>query len=354
MIDRLKPKGKRKGNTMKKFDGYMAGVNFGHWLSQYQNQGEEHWSTYITEPDYKRLQEWGIDHVRLPVDYFFFEDVETGEYMPERLAYIDNCLALCKKYGLNLILDLHHAPGYFFGNNGKNTLFTERETQLHFIKIWKDFAVRYKDEGDNLVFELLNELVWESTEPWNKLWHETVKEIRAISPTRIILIGGNEWNSIWQIKNIDVIDDPYVVYNFHCYEPFLFTHQRAGWINATNNYRVPTEYPVSLEKHKSFYGDELPWICQGREYIDKDYLYRVFKEAKDFQEKTGKVLYCGEYGVIYNADLESTVRWHKDMCDIFNEYGIGHAVWSYRGFNHVTDDNNQVKSEELIKIIAAK
>ena len=339
---------------MKKLNGYMAGVNFGHWLSQYRGQGEEHWSTYITEPDYKRLQEWGADHVRLPVDYFFFEDAETGKYIPEHLTYIDNCLALCKKYGLNMILDLHHAPGFFFGNGAKNDLFTNRDRQLHFIRIWKDFATRYQSEGDNLIFELLNELVWENSDPWNALWQETVREIEAISPHRRIIIGGNHYNAVRELKNLAITDDPNVIYNFHCYEPFLFTHQRAGWNAKTRDYTVPTEYPVPLKKHAVFFREGVPANLQKYDYLDKTFLYDFLSEARDFAQKHDKILYCGEYGVIFNAEMEDLIRWHRDICDIFNEYGIGHAVWSYRGFNRVTDNQNQPESMELVKIICDK
>ena len=53
-----------------RLDGYMTGCNLGHWISQYGRKGAEHWDTYITEPDFARMADWGVDHIRLPVDYF--------------------------------------------------------------------------------------------------------------------------------------------------------------------------------------------------------------------------------------------------------------------------------------------
>lgn len=112
------------------------------------------------------MQSWGLDHVRLPVDYMLFEsDDAPGVYDEARLDYVDRTLRWCKQYGLNLILDLHHAPGFFFGNGDKNDLFTNRRSQERFIAIWKMFAHRYQAEGGNLIFELLNELVWNSLDP---------------------------------------------------------------------------------------------------------------------------------------------------------------------------------------------
>ena len=141
---------------MKTWNGYVAGANLGHWLSQYGKdpQGdpeqtakqEEHFRSYIREEDFCRMRSWGLDHVRVPVDYFFFEsDRAPGVYSEQRLAMVDRTLGYCKKYGLNMILDLHHAPGFTF-NNGfdktKNNLFYDRDMQGRFIAIWEMFACR--------------------------------------------------------------------------------------------------------------------------------------------------------------------------------------------------------------------
>ena len=41
---------------MVRLDGYMAGCNLGHWISQYGRKGAEHFGTYITEPDFRRMK----------------------------------------------------------------------------------------------------------------------------------------------------------------------------------------------------------------------------------------------------------------------------------------------------------
>ena len=41
-------------------------------------------------------------------------------------------------------------------------------------------------------------------------------------------------------------------------------------------------------------------------------------------------LYCGEYGVIDLADPEDTVKWYQAIHEVFEEYGIGRAAWTYR------------------------
>ncbi len=334
--------------------GYMAGCNLGHWISQYGRQGAEHWDTYITEPDFARMAEWGADHVRLPVDYFLFErDEKPGEYLESGLKYIDNTIAWAKTYGLNVVLDLHHAPGFFFGNGEKNDLFTNPDSQARFINIWKNFARRYAGEGSNLRFELLNELVWENADPWNALWQKTAAEIHAITPERTIIVGGNFWNSVNELKNLYITDNPNIGYTFHMYEPFLFSHQRASW-TGNANYKKPVTYPFAVDDHAEFWGDHLPAHMERGGVVDKSYLRKIFAPAIEFIAKNNRPLYLGEYGAISNADDDSAVRWYNDIADLCHEYGIGRAVWSYRGFSLITDAKNEVHDVRMVEAITRK
>ena len=333
----------------------MAGANLGHWISQYGRQREEHWDTYIRESDVARMKAWGMDHVRVPVDYFLFEDdANPGVYDETRLGYIDRVLAWCRNNGMNMILDLHHAPGFFFGDGAKNDLFTNPASQERFIAIWRMFAKRYEAEGDNLIFELLNELVWDSSEPWNALWQKTAAAIHAIAPARRIIVGGNYWNSVNQLKNLALVNDDRIIYNFHYYGPFLFTHQRAGWIEHNRNYTKPVSYPFDPMEHLGFFGGKLPDEFRDFSVIDKAYLAKDLQPVFDFIEATGRTVYCGEYGVIANADDASAARWLSDMADLFLEHGIGHAVWSYRGFSAITSADDRTWNQSMVDAVARR
>ena len=339
---------------MKKLEGYMAGANLGHWLSQYGGKSDEHWSTYITEPDIARMRGWGLDHVRVPVDYFMFErDEEPGVYDEKRLAYIDRTLEWCRKNGMNMILDLHHAPGFFFGNGAKNDLFTSEASRKRYLDIWRMFAERYSSEGDSLIFELLNELVWENSDPWNVLWQETAAEIHKISPARRIIVGGNFWNSVNELRNLALTDDERIIYTFHFYEPFIFTHQRAGWMPNMVAYKKPVAYPFVVSEHADFWGDAgIPAQLKGLETADRRALGNYLRPALDFAEKTKKTLYCGEYGVIANADDASAARWLDDIGGLLSENGIGRAVWSYRGFSAITSPDDKTWNEDMVRAIS--
>lgn len=347
---------------MIKLDGYMAGANLGHWISQFKRTSPDeikhHFDHYITESDFKRMAKWGMDHVRLPVDYFIFEnDDNPGVYDENGLKYIDFVLECCKKYGLNMVLDLHHAPGFSFTfkyDSDKNNLFNDEKQQKRYICIWKMFANRYINEGNNIAFELLNELVLENSQDWNKLWQHAANEILEISPQRLIIVGANRWNSCSELKNLVVWENSNIIYNFHMYEPFIFTHQRAEWEKHMSDYKTPVAYPFDKKDHEAFISEHFSDSFGNFDHINKDFLYQAMQPAIDFIKQHNRPLYCGEYGVIKHADLQSTLRWLEDITSIFNEYGIGHAVWSYRGFSDITDVNNDVVSDEMVKLISRR
>jgi aryl-phospho-beta-D-glucosidase BglC (GH1 family) len=72
---------------VKRFEGYQRGINLGGWISQC-NLRKEHYDTFIVEDDIKRIASWGLDHIRVPLDYELVE-TEEGEYKEEEFKYID-------------------------------------------------------------------------------------------------------------------------------------------------------------------------------------------------------------------------------------------------------------------------
>ena len=96
---------------MKKFEGYMHGIDLGGWLSQC-DYSKDRLENFITEPDIAKISSWGLDHVRVPVDYNIFRD-ENG-FIESGFGYVDRAVEWCGKYGLNMILDLHKTYGYSF------------------------------------------------------------------------------------------------------------------------------------------------------------------------------------------------------------------------------------------------
>jgi len=338
------------------YDGYKAGVNLGGWISQCDYTAG-HMDVFIKKENIKQIASWGCDHVRLPIDSPVLEDDERPfVYKEEGFGHIDDCVAWCKEYGLNVVMDMHRAPGYAFYLE-EQPLFTDAETQERYYSLWEFFAKRYVSERDNVIFELMNEITDPRGDAWNNIARRAVERIQAVDPGRYIMLGGPDWNSASGLDKLEVWDDPHIVYTFHCYEPFVFTHQRASWTHLKDS-GINQPYPGKLadvDKLREIMKWASPDEISENVYLNKQTIADKLKPATDFYKRTGKKLYCGEYGPITHADLASRVNWTKDITELLNEYGIGKSFWSYKGMGFTTiDENGMPVDEELIRAISSK
>ena len=317
---------------MKRFEGYMRGINLGGWLSQCAEYSERHYSSFITENDIKTISEWGLDHIRLPVDYNVIED-EDGRVLPSGYKHIDDCIEWCEKYGLNVIIDLHKTKGFAFDDTTENNImFDSHELQKRFISLWTNIAARYGKNG-NVVFEPLNEVSKIDSRKWNALISKLLSAIRPLAPDKKIIFGGTHWNSVHTLELLDIPEDNNIVYNFHFYEPFLFTHQLAPWqpLIADRSMR----YPDTIESYRKA-SEEISCFGSGLKNSDKmgaEFMDKLISEAVTAAEKVDVPLYCGEYGVIDRAIVSDTAVWFEDIHSVFEKYGIGRAAWTYKGID---------------------
>lgn len=338
---------------MREFKGFQKGVNLGGWLSQC-NYTIERYETFITEEDFKTFSSWGLDHIRVPVDYPLLEN-EDGSLTEHGMGYIQRAIDWCEKYHLNMVLDLHKAPGYFFNNHEEQPFFYDDTLKERFYALWIRLAKAF-GKYDFVAFELLNEVTSPRySKPWNEIAKECIKRIREYAPNTYILIGSYWNNSIDSLKDLDPPYDDKIVYNFHCYDPFLFTHQGAAWsVGMPEDFRL--RYPVSKEEYikeqerLNMFDGFMPHF--DGEILDRKFFEWRFRNAIAVAEERNVPLYCGEYGVYHKAKNEDAVKWYQEINAAFEKYKIGRANWSYKqmGFGFVDKEVEDVK-DELIKYL---
>ena len=126
---------------------------------------------WITEQDFKNVADLGMNVIRLPIWYRNFQRDDNGTWYRDANGEIDwheldNMVALCKKYGLYLIIDLHGLPGYqndydHCGRSKSMSLFDDTAKAARYRDVVKDFwvtlATRYKDEPAVAMYDLMNE-----------------------------------------------------------------------------------------------------------------------------------------------------------------------------------------------------
>lgn len=320
---------------MKEFIGYKNGVNLGGWVSQ-SNYEKEHLENFITESDIERIASWGCDHVRLPFDYNIILN-DDNTVSADAFKYLDRCVGWCEKYGLNIILDLHKTLGYSFDKGEcESGFFDDKKYQEIFMTMWREIAAHYADKADHVAFELLNEITDRKyAMPWNSIAARTVREIRSVAPDNFILIGGIYNNSIFGLTLLDKPCDEKIVFNFHYYNPLVFTHQKAPWVDMMKpdcEVNYPDTKAVYCEKTLENLGTDhaQPLSGFGGEMIDASYMEWEMAVAKEVSEKLDVPVYCGEYGVIDRVPDDTLLRWYSDVSSVFNKLDIGRAAWTYR------------------------
>ena len=307
------------GINMMKSKGFYRGINLGGWLSQC-DYSENRLNTFITESDFEKIASWGLDHIRIPVDYNVFEN-DDGSFRESGFAKIDWALKMCQKYKLNAVLDLHKTAGYSFDNYGESEsgFFESNKLQERFYCLWEELAKRYGKYPENVAFELLNELTDKSyINECNKISNTCIKRIRTIAPDVIILVGSYDNNSASAVADLAEPYDDKIVYNLHCYEPLKFTHQGAYWTNA-----------IDPDNRFSF----------SESNITADFFEELFAPAIESAKKHNTTLYCGEFGVIDIVSPEDTLKWFRMINSVFEKYGIARCAWSYKEMDFGISDN---------------
>ncbi len=357
------------------FPGFECGMGIGGWLTNYKrvqlvnekhkfliSTGDlEHFDTFITEKDLANIASMGFDHVRLGFDQVVLEE-KPYEYRESAMTLIENFLKWAKAYNLNVVLNLHKAMGNYCDMPQEISLFDDAELQRRFISLWMELERRFADYP-NVAFELLNEVRNIDPQKWNKLADSTISALRKKNSSRKIIVGPVAWSSANRLKDLKVWNDPNVIYTFHFYEPLVFTHQRGILFPSFLAYNRIMNYPSDVKPYAEYFefiGQRNPFA--GLEKIDKDILKRLLLPALEFLKRNpGKILWCGEFGTIRHAPLQSRENWMDDVISILVENNIPYCVWNYLStpndgnrFSLVDDDNRKILSPRLGKVLLQK
>ncbi len=342
---------------LRPFEGFTRGVDLGGWLSQCDHR-EETYANFITEADFAQIKAWGLDHVRVPFDVELLE-TRDGTRLESGFAHLRRAVDWAAAHGLNIVLDLHKTYGFSFDAGERESgFFADEALQERFCLLWEELARRFGGETGRVAFELLNEVTDKAfSAKWNAVAARCVERVRRIAPRVWILLGSYWNNSIDALPDLDPPADDRIVYNFHCYEPLVFTHQGAYWVDRMDPwFRLPvTATYGELAAHtERVLGKPLTCVSDfdPAESLGAAYFERFLARAVKVAEERGVPLYCGEYGVIDLASPADTVEWYRMIHRAFERYGIGRAAWNWRKMDFgLTDPHLDGVREELIPLL---
>ncbi len=305
------------------------GANICRWF-RFRNAKAEELSDYVTESESKKMREMGLTHVRLCLQPRMVMDPSTGEVRKEVASSVDAAIERFHRSGLLVLLDLH---------NEDRADEINPAWQEAFVKFWGEFAGRLKHfDPDLTMFEIINEPVFKGREQeWNSLNQRLAAAIRKSAPDHTIMTSGPNWGGIDGLRKLTLLEDTNVVYSFHCYDPFAFTHQGATWAGPDVKPLRGVPYPSSpetvaplLADLEQYPGSKKLLENYGKQSWNKTKLAARFKEGIEWGIRNKVPLYCGEFGVLPTyAKPEHRANWFRDFGQVLAENQIGWAVWGW-------------------------
>ena len=319
------------------------GANVCQWFRFVRRGGAEHFDNYITEIEAKMMHQMGLTHVRLCIQPKVVMDQASGAVLEETAQFVTTAIERFHRAGLLVLIDLHNE---------------DRPSELNpawqdaFVRFWGDFAARLKHFDPELtMLETINEPVFSGREEeWNTFNARLVSAMRKSAPDHTIMTSGPNWGGIDGLRKLKLLDDPNMVYSFHCYDPFTFTHQGATWAGPDVRPLRGVPYPSSPEAVEPLLAGlaEHPASSKmvqnyGKQAWNKSKLASRFQQGIEWGARNKVPLYCGEFGVYPPyAKPEHRANWFRDFGQVLSENQIGWAVWGWDegfGLNRKYEDS---------------
>jgi hypothetical protein len=307
-----------------------TGANVCRWFRFPRRDSPTHFDNYIPDEEAAMMARMGLKHVRLCAAPREVMDAATGAVRADRAPQLEAAIRRFHRAGLLVVLDIH---------NEDRAAEINPEWQEAFVRFWTALATRLSSfDPDLTVLEIVNEPVFAKREAeWNPFNARLAAAIRQSAPQHTIMTSGPNWGGIDGLKKLTLLPDKNVVYSFHCYDPFPFTHQGATWSSEEVKPLRGVPYPSSPEAVEPL----LPALADkprshgmlanyGRQRWNRERLAARFREGIEWGERHGVPLYCGEFGVFPpHAKPEHRANWFRDFGAVLAANRIGWAVWGW-------------------------
>jgi endoglucanase len=342
------------------------GVNLSNWFNDYSDPAQ--YATRFSLATLQLIKQKGFTYVRLPIGATILFDVNNpGTLKAANLAVVDNAVKNCIAAGLGVTMNLHPWQNDTDSLLAASAAFGDKVAQY-----WKAMAAYFKKyPADKLFFEVLNEphassggLTTQGYSWWQPVQQKLLQAVREATPDHYVIAGGEGWNSIDGLKQLQPYAITKVIYNFHFYDPFLFTHQGATWVSwlpALLGRNIP--YPSSPEAVAPLVAaatntdlkNTLQWY--GSQKINIDSLDKWIKAAADWATLYKVPVIANEFGSysLY-APRQSRIAYLRDVRTVFEKYKIGWAMWECdEGFGWINytggNRNNPVADSEVLQAL---
>lgn len=323
-----------------------GGINMPEWFWNIEPGVEiaQRMRTFLSDADARNLHNLGLRHVRLPVDSgFFFDWHSPGVLKSTYLDELDAAINLLTRNGLSVIV----VPIGEIQSRAVDPF--SRDATLSFTRLFARHLARF--DPDRVFIQLTGEPEGHPT-VWQPMMDAMAAEVRAAAPEHTIVTGTplrfaegeNDWGSVDALIRLRPVDDGNVVYSFHFYEPFIFTHQGAGWALPGYEYLRSVPYPADMVRADlvagalsgvlrdtgfEYLADHVRFYGQDRFNLT-DVQVRLGLVA-DWAARWGVSVIADEFGARADNGPTTTDRatWVHDVRRTLEGAGFGWTMWDY-------------------------
>lgn len=323
---------------------FTRGVNLTNWFQA--GSARQIQFTKYTKEDFEQIQSLGCDVVRLPINLHYMTDgAPNYQIDPLFFDFLDQVVDWAEDLQMHLLLDNHTF------DPAQNT---DPNVGIVLEKVWKQMAQHYKDRSEYIYYEILNEPHGISDAQWNAIQQNIVRAIRTIDTKHTIVIGPAGWNSYNNLAAMPVYDDDNLIYTFHFYDPFVFTHQGATWVDPSMAPLGNVPFPYASNQMPAFPSSlRGSWIESAfNNYRNEGTVARVkqlIDIAVQFKQSRNVRIFCGEFGVyIPNSRNDDRVYWYEVVRKYLEEKQIAWTIWDYHGgFGLYEEGGNDLFEHDL-------
>lgn len=324
--------------------GYNIGNTFdatGTWLDPDAPVAkfEQAWGNpQITKKFIDCIAEQGIGAVRLPVSWGLNSDSD-GNIRKEWLDRVQEVVDWILEDGMYCIVNIHHDTGTEGWIKASDSSFNN--SSKRFANIWNQVATRFKDYGEELVFECFNETINDSNDWGSKNTHDyeiirnyeqlfvdTVRKSGGRNDERNIICSTYAASGDSTILNgfkfpIDTVKD-HMILEVHCYDPQGFTWADATWTKLRDTWGT----------------------AQDKTDID-NYMDRLAKKA----ESLGAPAIIGEFGSVDKNNDDERAKHTEYFVSAAKKRGITCFYWDDGGSFRIINRSGKVEREKIVKAL---
>jgi endoglucanase len=306
---------------------FHRGVNLTGWF-QADNARKIQFRKF-TKKDFVQIKSLGCDVIRLPINLHGMTSGSPDYTIdPLLFSFLDSAVDWAEQLQLYLLIDNHS-----FDPSSN----TSPDIGLTLNKVWPQLADHYKNRTDYIIYEVLNEPHGITNQLWGSIQQQSIDAIRSKDSKHTIIVGPSGFNSYNDLAQMPIYSDPNLIYTFHFYDPYMFTHQGASWNTPSMVSLSGVPFPYNSATMPPCPPDLVgSWVQQALNNYAVDGTVAKVKSlidiAVNFRNAHNVKIFCGEFGVyIPNSDPAQRVFWYQTVKDYLEEKGIPWTIWDYKG-----------------------